>query len=340
MATAPKDAGQQAAVILELSPDDIAVDERLGVFWPDKAAAIGKLMAEDGQNDPIKVRRNGPTAAKRWTLIVGLHRLEGAKLEGLRLIDAIAVTGNPATLLKIEASENVERGPRTPLERANFVRAIADAAEARLKDQHGDLTPQQIAVRARWDLVKAKAPGVVRAEDLDEAEADDTRVNITRVYGWRDEVAAAIGLSVESIKKDLALHRAIIAPFPHLWRDLARHPIVGDNASALKEIAAVRDEGSRRQLISVLIQHPAMTVLQGKVKIGIAEAAAPASTGATKHMENATANLARLSAAHQRQIAPEIVATLKPTALIAMRDLLLARIAAENITTQGDEGDA
>ena len=88
MATAPK-ISADATVILSLSPDQISVGERLGAFWPDKAAALGKLMAQDGQNEPIKVRSTGPRAAKPWALVAGHHRLEGAKLEGLVLIDAI-----------------------------------------------------------------------------------------------------------------------------------------------------------------------------------------------------------------------------------------------------------
>lgn len=85
MATAAKMTADISAPVLSLSPHDVLVGERLGAFWPDKAAAIGQLMAEDGQNEPIKVRANGPRAAKPWTLVAGHHRLEGAMLAGLVL---------------------------------------------------------------------------------------------------------------------------------------------------------------------------------------------------------------------------------------------------------------
>jgi ParB family chromosome partitioning protein len=88
MATAPKDAGQLAVIILSISPDDVMVGERLGVFCPTKSAAIGRLMAEDGQNDPIKVCKAGPRAAKPWKLVVGHRRLEGARFEQLPRIYA------------------------------------------------------------------------------------------------------------------------------------------------------------------------------------------------------------------------------------------------------------
>lgn len=326
MATQPKIAPEQADVVMMLSPDDVAVGERLGVFWPDKAAALGRLMAEDGQDTPIKVRRCGPRAAKPWELVQGLHRLEGAKLERLPIVLAVQATGDEVELRRLEASENIERGKRGPLERANFVRAIADAAERRMQSQHEGLSQQEIAVRARWAALKAKAAGVVRAEELDEAEADHTRVNFTRVYGWREEVAAAIGMSAESVKKDLSLHRALITPFPGLWRDLATHPVIGDNAAALREIAAIRDEQVRRELIALIIAHPDMTLAQAKAQAGLADPAAAPATGATKYMNGTVSNLGRLSAEQQRSIAANIAETIKPTALAALRDALNARI--------------
>lgn len=324
MATAAKEATGVAIVVLALSPDDIQVGDRLGAFWPDKAAAIGRLMAEDGQNEPIKVRKNGPRATKPWTLVAGLHRLEGAKLEGLAIIDAIPVTGDEATLRKIEASENIERGSRSPLERANFVRAIADAAEARLKEQHGDLSPEQIAIRARWDAMKCKAPGVERDDDLNDAEAAHTSANLALVYGWAEETAEGLGMSRRAMFRDLALHRALIAPFPDLWRDLATHPLVGENASALRDIAAIKDEGTRRALIEDLIPNPELTLAQAKEGLGLSTASTPAATGATKYMNNAVSNIERLSAGQQRDFVPALLRALKPSVL----DVIVAEISA------------
>ncbi|RSU57228.1 ParB/RepB/Spo0J family partition protein [Sphingobium yanoikuyae] len=330
MATAAKKIVEKAGAVLALSPSDILIGDRLGAFHPDKALALGQLMAEDGQIVPIIVRASGPRAAAPWTLIAGHHRLEGARMVGLAMIDAIAVEAG-ADALQIEAMENAARPSRSPLERASFVRAIADAAEARLKEQHGDLSPEQIAARARWDVMKAKASGVERDNDLVDAEAEHTRVNFTRVYGWRDEVAAAIGMSIESVKKDLALHRALIAPFPALWRELATHPTIGENASALREIASIVEIESRRALIESLIQAPEMTLAQAMDGLALKAPKAPPASGATKYMNNTTSNLDRLSAADQARIAPEIVKTMKPSALLALRAALDARIEQEGI---------
>lgn len=331
MATAAKTVVDQTGVVMALSPSEILIGDRLGAFHPDKAQALGQLMAEDGQIVPIIVRASGPRAAAPWTLIAGHHRLEGARMVGLAVIDAIAVEAG-VDALQIEAMENAARPSRSPLERASFVRAIADAAEARLKEQHGDLSPEQIAIRARWDAMKARAPGVERDDDLVEAEADHTRVNFTRVYGWRDEVAKAIGMSIESVKKDVALYRALIAPFPDLWRGLATHPTVGENASALRDIAAIGDLRDRQALIESLVATPDMTLAQAMDGLGLSKpkgSAAP--TGATKFMNNTTSNLVRLSAGDQARIAPEIVKVMKPSALLALRAALDARIAEEGI---------
>lgn len=333
MATAAKlDEPAQVDVVLQIPVEDIEIGERLGAFHPDKAAAIGRLMAEDGQNEPIKIRKNGPRAAKPWTLVAGLHRLEGARGEQLRAIDAIVVTGDEKTLRRIEASENIERGSRSPLERANFVRAIADAAEARVQAQHGDLSAQQIGIRKRWAEMKAKAPGVERDDALVDAEADNTSANFALVYGWAEATADAMGMSRRALFNDLALHRALIAPFPELWRDLATHPIVGENASALGKIAAIKDMGNRRALVEALAGTPDMTLDQAMEGLGLsAPSGGSGATGATKFMNGTTSNLARLSAGDQARIAPEIVKTMKPSALLALRAALEARIEEEGI---------
>lgn len=322
MATAPKI--EAVTSVLQIDPDDILVGDRIGFFWPDKAAAFGKLIAAKGQRTPINVRKSGPRAAKPWTLVSGLHRLEGVKLEGLRAIDAIEVFGDAAELLDIQTSENMERRELAPIERACFVRATADAAEARLQGQHDGLTQQQIAVRARWAAMKAKSPGAERDDDLNDVEAEHTADMLSAVYGWQESVGAALGMNSRTIRRDLALHRALIAPFPDLYEALARHPIVGENARALREIAAIGDIGTRRALIEGLIDAPDMTLAEAKEGLGLTKPSAAPATGATKFMNNAASNLARLSASQQRDFVPALLKAIKPSVL----DVIAAEIAA------------
>ncbi|SER09429.1 ParB/RepB/Spo0J family partition protein [Sphingobium sp. YR768] len=247
MATAAKKVVETARTVMALSPNDILVGERLGAFWPDKAAGLGALIAQDGQIVPIVVRPSGPRARAEtpWTLVAGHHRLEGVRLQGLATINAI-VADDAADLAAIEAMENM-RPNRSPIERACFVRAIADAAERRMQGQHEGLSQQQIAVRARWDAMRAKAPGVERDDDLNDAEVDHTAANFATVYGWQDATAEALGMSKRTIRDDLALYRALVAPFPGLCRRTRRAAPGADRTVAASMVLAARDGARSRR---------------------------------------------------------------------------------------------
>jgi hypothetical protein len=76
----------------------------IGFLHEDKAAAIGRLMAVDGQRDPIKVVAQPAGSSKPWRRVVGRHRLHGARLEGIK-VWAIEVAGKPEDLADLEASK-------------------------------------------------------------------------------------------------------------------------------------------------------------------------------------------------------------------------------------------
>ena len=82
----------QGTSVLELFPEHVEIPERIGFLHEDKAAALGRLMAVDGQRDPIKVARNLPSKSvqacidegkKPYRLVTGMHRLTGALMEGI-----------------------------------------------------------------------------------------------------------------------------------------------------------------------------------------------------------------------------------------------------------------
>lgn len=141
------------ANLLELSPDHVDEGNRIGFLHEDKAAALGRLMAVDGQRDPIKVVAQPGNADKPWRLVTGMHRLIGARIECITVF-AIEVSGKPEDLADLEASENLHRRPLAPLERAKFTAALVMAAQARIARQHGGLKQQQLAIKARWDAVR------------------------------------------------------------------------------------------------------------------------------------------------------------------------------------------
>lgn len=310
--------------IFSLSPDNVHIGARIGLFWPEKAAALGALMQRDGQNDPIKVAFRDD----RWNLVTGLHRLQGARALRLPSIDAIEVKGSDEELRLIEASENIHRRDFGPIERALFVRALADSAEARWSKGYEGLTPHQIGQIKRWEKERGKVGGVVRPEAAADMEAEYSSAKLAGLYGWQEEVAESLGLSPRSLQRSLLIHRQIVAPFESsIWEELAR-TAHGRNASSLEALCRIKDDDTRLATVDLLIDNPALSVAQA---MAITDEQAPQPkvrvVGDTKYMNNAGANLARLSASGWRQFAGALAETIKPSALRDVRAAIDARIA-------------
>lgn len=313
--------------IFKLNPADIRVGARIGMFWPEKAAALGALIAKEGQHEPIKVaQRDG-----EWWLIVGLHRLQGARGVGLQELSCIEVKGSKDVLRAIEASENLDRRDLEPIERALFVRARVDLAEKRAERSREGKSPQQRAAEKRWQMVRDNA--VAPANQKIAAEAEYAESNVWTAHGWSAEVANSLGMSRAGLFDSLKIHRQLIAPFEaELWEELARTAL-GRKRKSLIELADIVDEGNRRLVIDTIVGDDAGeigSVADAQVAAGIkSRAENPRKSGDTKWMDNAGSNLDRLSAAGWRHFAPAFVEKIKPSALIAYRDAIEARIAAE-----------
>lgn len=322
---------------IALNPAEVIVPERIGLFWPDKAAALGALMARDGQTDPIKVHLRKAKGSKEesYFLVAGLHRLEGAKLAGMASIQALVIcSGDANELLLLEASENLHRRDFGPIERALFVRAIAFAAEQRADKARGGMSPQLVAAKSRWD--KARASVATRADDLAILEADYAESQLATAYGWADATARSLGLSRDALFRSLKLHRQLIAPFERdLWEALARTQL-GQKQAPMLEVASITDVGARRRVMEVIADTSdgeIKTVAEAMVLAGAkaAPVRAPAE-GQTKFLNNAQSNLTRMTAGSQRSFAPVLADSIKPSALQAVRDAIDARIA-----TLGDD---
>lgn len=310
--------------IIEIDPNTVGYSNRIGLLWQDKAQAMGVMMKRDGQNDPIKVRKGGKGEAE-WMLVAGLHRNEGAKLEGM-MVHAIVVQGDALQLRLIEASENMHRRDLGPIEKALFVRALADVYEAQFTRDFGGASAQEIGQRKRWEAERDLVQN--GADKLADIEADHSAATIAGLYGWQDQAAAALDMSPRSLRDYLLIHRQIIAPLPDHYEELARHPI-GQKRKTVMELAEIGDVENRRAVIDCLLEYPVgLTIAQAKDIVGIKERAAKAaSTGQTKHMDNAASNLDRLSESGWRQFAPRLVATIKQSALRDVRDAIDARLA-------------
>ncbi len=264
----------QGAELIEIAPSDVMIPDRIGFFHEDKAAALGRLMAVDGQRDPIKVARNLPSKAiadvvaegkKPWRLVVGRHRLAGAEMESIPVF-AIEVSGKAEDLADLEASENLHRRPLGPLERAAFTAALVTAAQERIAREHGDLDQYHLGAKARWQRVKH---GDETAEQALQHETDDAADKMSAAYGWQESVADALGLDKRTIRRDLTLYRLISQPFPDLAEALAKHPVVGENGSQLKAIAQVKDEALRRKVIEQLLADHEIGVEDAKIAAGL-----------------------------------------------------------------------
>lgn len=297
----------EGAKLFELSPEHVDEGQRIGFLHEDKAAALGRLMAVDGQRDPIKVVANPKNPDRPWRLVTGMHRLIGARIEGIT-VWGIEVSGKPEALADLEASENLHRRPLAPIERAKFVHALCEAATLRIARQHGDIKQQKLAISARWAKVKA---GEIRAEQALRDEADDTGDKMSSVYGWQESAADALGLDKRTIQRSLQLYRLVIEPFPDLAEALARHPIVGENAAQLKVVADIKQEAMRRAVIEALLADNELSADEARVQAGVDARAGPAPTPVQKQVNAVVGNLGRLTAALQKRFVPDFVRALK-----------------------------
>ncbi|WP_448660339.1 hypothetical protein ACPVPU_07455 [Sphingomonas sp. CJ99] len=295
------------ANLLELSPTLVDEGERIGFLHEDKAAAIGRLMAVDGQRDPIKVVANPKNPDKPWRLVTGMHRLIGARIECIPVF-AIEVSGKPEDLADLEASENLHRRPLAPIERAKFTAALVQAAQTRIAREHGNISHQKLGIKLRWQRVKA---GETRADDALTEEVGDTCATMAQVYGWEESVGEALGMARRSIHRDLELYRLIIEPFPALAEALSRHPVVGENASQLRQVAQVKIEADRRRVIEALLADPELSADAARVEVGIDALGGPAPTAEQKAVNAFVGGLSRLTAAQQKHNVDGIVRALK-----------------------------
>lgn len=295
------------AQMLELDPNDIDDSGRIGFFYPDKAAALGRLMKVDGQRTPISVVKSRMGAERPWKLVVGMHRTAGARMEGIPVY-AVEVTGKPEDLADQEASENLHRRRLEPLERAKFTAALVQAAQERIARENGNLKQQQLAIRARWQRVKAHE---IRPDDALTEEVNDTCAKIAHVYGWEESAGEALGMSRRSIHNDLQLFRLLIEPFPDLIEALAAHPVVGSNASQLKLIATIREEDMRRRAIEALLADAEMSADQALIAAGVPGDEGRKPNDEEKKAQAAIGNLGRLTAPQQKRYVSQIVSVLK-----------------------------
>jgi hypothetical protein len=304
------------AQVMALDPAEIFVPDRIGFYHEDKATALGRLIAVDGQRDPIKVQpRKGN---QPWKLVTGLHRLRGCEMEGIQVY-ALEVQGQAEDLADLEASENLHRRPLGPIERAKFTAALVQAAQDRIAREHGDLKQHQLGAKARWQRVKDKE---TTADQVLQQEADDAADKMSAAYSWQESVADALGLDRRTIRRDLSLFRLLIEPFPDLIEALAKHPVVGENASQLKKICAVPDELHRRAVIEALLADSELSADEARVQAGIDRPEGPAPAAHQKFYDQIKGGWSRLGRAERKRLLPELYKQFTHEERDVLRELL------------------
>jgi len=329
---APKIVGE--IILVDPGQIDSDLPGRIGLYFPAKVEGLAARIDVDGQLEPILIAKGKPRSKLPWRLIAGRHRQGACALLG-RFVEARVVTGTEAELMRMQADENLSPRTMTVLERSMFVAAVADAAQRRLAETHGAMSQQALAGKARAarsnmdraDIEPARAIDIIAAADADAIEAMD---NLSTAYGWKAEVAEACGLGEKDVQRALRIHRCIAEPHRALLDGIKDHPIA-DNQTALLALAG-KPEVTRAAALAWFAEHPEATTLdQALVALGVqgsrGDRPADRAEGQTQFLDRATSNIDRLSPATWISWAPVLAEKIKPSALIAVRDAINARIA-------------
>lgn len=223
--------------IVLLPVDQIDDSGRLRPVDPVWAATLGRIMAVDGQDEPVSVCRLPGRSG--WKLIAGAHRLAGARAQGWEEIRAVVKSADALDRRRREVSENLWRKGLDPLDRAAFVAELHEVLRARAGIDAAT-SPQSSAAAVRWQKVLKD-------------DAADASLTVRLAYDLAEEAASQVGLSRPTIFRDLELHRRLS---PSVAALLRTHP-VGRNAAQLRALTKLSEADQKRA---------ADMILQGRVK--------------------------------------------------------------------------
>lgn len=348
-------ANKPVGEVLSLPTDSIDPNglERIGFFYPTEVAALADVIAADGQHDPIVVAPPAPRAKdRRWRLVWGRHRWAACQSLGIPVL-AIVKTGTNDELLQMQTAEQIDRRDMTVLERAAFVGRRAEIVRDRALKAAGVDADQSLGGRPkklRTDLsavsqgtnlsaadraLLAKLPtepkpAAPTSNDVSKDEVEGDLDAVSGQYGWAAEVQEEFGLHYRKLRRLLTIYRGLIKPFRAEVEAIATCRIA-NNADGLLQLAA-KPEAVRKAALGWLAEHSeAKTAEEALVALGIStskgERAADRLEGESKLLTRAESNLARLNPSTWISWAPKLAETIKPSALIAVRDAIDARLA-------------
>jgi hypothetical protein len=261
--------------------DEIDVADRLRPVDPVWAEALGQIMSREGQDTPIQVCRL--PGRNRWTLVVGGHRLEGARLAGIAYLKAEVVSADRDDRRLREVRENLWRSDLAPVDRAAFI-AEAVAIHKRRAGIDPTVDGRVGSAAARWQKA---------VKD----EAVDATLTVRGVYGFVEAVAAELGFSHQTIERDLMLYRRLAPSVVDRLRE-ARHPIL-KNATQLRTLAKM-EASEQAKTLNALVgdagEEPCKTVADA---IKRTSPAREATRPDQKRFNTVLDTLARMSAAER-----------------------------------------
>lgn len=330
----------------DIDPDGI---ERIGFFHTQEVLTLADLISSDGQLEPIVVAAPAPRAKdRRWRLVIGRHRLAACAALGIEVL-ARVVTGTTDELLRMQTAEQLDRRDMTVLERAAFVGRRAEIIRERAMKEAGvtsdqalgtlwtnlskaskdDLSGADKALLAKLPKQAEVAVPVLSGVSKEEIEADVAAV--AERYGWRAEVAGEFHLHFKKMDRLLTIYRGLIKPYRAQCEAIAQCRIA-NNADALLQLAG-KPEAARQQALAWLAQNPdAKTAEEVLVALGLSSSKglrdADSQEGESKFLTRAESNLVRLAPNTWISWAPKLAEAIKPSALMAVRDAIDARIAA------------
>lgn len=307
--------------VLSLDPKTIDRDEagRIGLFYPEKSEALRILIAEHGQKTPIDVKRSPAGSQYEWKLVAGLHRLDACQSLGCNVE---ALEQNPLSVDDSDfrqASENLHRRELEPIERAMFIRAMADIVRAKLLKEYGVESHEALGGKAR--AARVQYSDAEKADELANQAVD----NLSRAYGWKAQVAEASGFGAKDIQRSMRIYRCIVEHNRDLM-DAFKDLDVAKSADALLKIAALKDAALRRKVIETLISGPKDLGFVFQM-LGITTAKVEASTYA-KFSSQILGGFSRLGTADKRRFIPEFTAAI-PQGMRALVREELDRLDAE-----------
>lgn len=246
-----------------IDPDPEAALRPLDLDW---VAALQGMFTNDGQDDPIEIfqKPNG-----RYGMTKGRHRLAAATGLNWPTIDAFIDLESR----RREVSENLLRLGLCPIDRAAFVAELILIEKVRA-GLDADANIKSVLATARW-------------KDRIGAEADDASLTMRLAFGLTEEVAAKVGLSRQTIYRDLELHRGLRPDVVAAIRDLP----VAANAAQLRTLARL-PEGDQRAVTGLLVEGTAKGVTDALATLK----QAPVKSPAQKAVSAIRGNWARLSA--------------------------------------------